>query len=68
MGICAGNAYSRTLKLYHGWVVRGVFAVRIVSSMVCCVRFVLEGRGHLKRLMWSFCHVTLEGRRNCKRD
>ncbi|BFZ15614.1 hypothetical protein BsWGS_18653 [Bradybaena similaris] len=29
MGICAGNAYSRTLKLYHGWVVRGVFAVAV---------------------------------------
>ncbi|CAL1543460.1 unnamed protein product [Lymnaea stagnalis] len=29
MGVCAGNAYSRTLKNYHGWVVRGVFAVAV---------------------------------------
>ncbi|XP_076459707.1 pleckstrin homology domain-containing family A member 8-like [Babylonia areolata] len=26
---CASNAYSRTLKNYHGWVVRGVFAVAV---------------------------------------
>ncbi|KAK6165279.1 hypothetical protein SNE40_022233 [Patella caerulea] len=25
--LCASNAYNRTLKNYHGWVVRGVFAV-----------------------------------------
>uniref|UniRef100_A0A2C9JUP5 Pleckstrin homology domain-containing family A member 8 n=1 Tax=Biomphalaria glabrata TaxID=6526 RepID=A0A2C9JUP5_BIOGL len=29
MSICASNAYSRTLKNYHGWVVRGVFAVAV---------------------------------------
>ncbi|XP_025082717.1 pleckstrin homology domain-containing family A member 8-like isoform X1 [Pomacea canaliculata] len=26
---CASNAYGRTLKKYHGWVVRGVFAVAV---------------------------------------
>nr|KAG5714737.1 hypothetical protein BaRGS_000225 [Batillaria attramentaria] len=26
---CASNAYGRTLKNYHGWVVRGVFAVAV---------------------------------------
>lgn len=26
---CATNAYTRTLKNYHGWVVRGVFAVAV---------------------------------------
>ncbi|BFZ21732.1 hypothetical protein BsWGS_24771 [Bradybaena similaris] len=31
MSVCASNAYSRTLKLYHGWVVRGVFAVALKS-------------------------------------
>ncbi|CAG5130381.1 unnamed protein product [Candidula unifasciata] len=31
MSVCASNAYSRTLKLYHGWVVRGVFAMAIKS-------------------------------------
>ncbi|KAH9489563.1 Pleckstrin y domain-containing A member 8, partial [Bulinus truncatus] len=29
LSICASNAYSRTLKNYHGWVVRGVFAVAV---------------------------------------
>ncbi|XP_059175257.1 pleckstrin homology domain-containing family A member 3-like [Physella acuta] len=29
MDVCASNAYSRTLKNYHGWVVRGVFAVAV---------------------------------------
>lgn len=27
---CASNAYGRTLKKYHGWVVRGVFAVSFI--------------------------------------
>ncbi|XP_005100346.1 pleckstrin homology domain-containing family A member 8 [Aplysia californica] len=29
LSVCASNAYSRTLKNYHGWVVRGVFAVAV---------------------------------------
>ncbi|XP_067686261.1 pleckstrin homology domain-containing family A member 8-like [Haliotis asinina] len=27
--VCASNAYSRSLKPFHGWVVRGVFAVAV---------------------------------------
>ncbi|GFR85652.1 pleckstrin homology domain-containing family A member 8 [Elysia marginata] len=29
MSVCASNAYGRTLKNYHGWVVRGVFTVAV---------------------------------------
>jgi pleckstrin family protein A (phosphoinositide binding specific) protein 8 len=29
LSLAAGNAYSKSLKPYHGWVVRGVFAVSI---------------------------------------
>lgn len=29
LGLAVNNAYSRTLKPFHGWVVRGVFAVAV---------------------------------------
>ena len=29
---CAYNAYQRTLRHFHGFVIRGVFAVRIIQS------------------------------------
>ncbi len=31
LGTCAGNAYAKTLRKYHGMVVRGVFAVSTLS-------------------------------------
>lgn len=30
--LCQDNAYGKTLRQYHGWVVRGVFAVGISYS------------------------------------
>ena len=32
------NAYGRTLRQYHGWVVRGVFAVGILSTLITLLR------------------------------
>ena len=32
LGAAASNAYAASLKPFHGWVVRGVFAVSINPS------------------------------------
>nr|XP_022319259.1 pleckstrin homology domain-containing family A member 3-like isoform X2 [Crassostrea virginica] len=41
LSLAASNAYSRSLKPFHGWVVRGVFAVAVkaLPSMLCSSPF-----------------------------
>ncbi|XP_071943211.1 pleckstrin homology domain-containing family A member 8-like [Antedon mediterranea] len=42
LSVAANNAYSKTLKQYHGWVVKGVFALaaKAVPSYVDFIHFV----------------------------
>ncbi|XP_072181029.1 pleckstrin homology domain-containing family A member 8-like [Diadema setosum] len=46
MNLAATNAYGRTLKKYHGWVVRGVFALaaKAVPSMEYFLQFLATNK------------------------